>query len=69
MPTISQFCLTCGEENLFDLTEREVDQYLNELNLPPVEGYSEVIQVPPDDCDFCNMHYYGNLEDEEWETL
>lgn len=64
MPTISQFCLTCGEENLFDLTESEVDQYLDELNLPPVEGYSEVIQVPPDDCDFCNMHYYGNLEDE-----
>ncbi|MDE0323137.1 MAG: hypothetical protein OXN27_04385 [Candidatus Poribacteria bacterium] len=66
MPTVSQFCLTCGEENLFDLTESEVDQFLDGLNLPPVEDYSDAIQVPPDDCDFCNMHYYGDPDDEDW---
>ena len=65
MPTISQFCLICGDENLFDLTENEVDRFLDELNLPPVEDYSEVIQVPPADCDFCNMYYYGVADEEE----
>ena len=66
MPTISQFCPTCGDENLFDMTESEVDEYLDELNLPPVENYSEIIQIPPADCDFCNMYYYNTDNKEGW---
>ena len=65
MPTISQFCLTCGDENLFEMTKGEVDHLFAELNIPPPANYSETIQLPPDDCDFCETYYY-ELYDEGW---
>ena len=53
---VTQFCLTCGDENYFDMDKHEIyelyGQYV-ELN------YCEYpITLPPEDCYWCEMYFY-----------